>query len=121
MKTLKYFKVYVLHSHVVAYVLNYVVKDILTQPDPDGRRGIWIVVLLEYDLEIKPTKLVKGQGLAKFMEQSNCDLLGINFLIEISAEEDDGGENLQVSQEFMYPLGIRISYMSYRTYKHLLI
>jgi hypothetical protein len=41
------------------------VKDILTQPDPKGKRGKWIVVLLEYDLEIKPTKLIKGQGISK--------------------------------------------------------
>ena len=58
-KTLKDFRVYVLHSHVIDYVPN-VVEDILTQPDPDGRRGRWIAALLEYDMEIKPTKLVKG-------------------------------------------------------------
>lgn len=38
-KTLKDFKVYVLHSHVIAYVPNAVIKDILTQLDLDGRRG----------------------------------------------------------------------------------
>lgn len=59
-KSLKDFRFYVLHSPVMAYVLNAIVKDILKQPDPDGRRGRWIVASLEYDLEIKPTKLVKG-------------------------------------------------------------
>ena len=59
-KTLKDFKIYVLHSHVIAFVPNSVVKDSLTQPNPEGRRGKWIVVLLEYDLETKPTKLIKG-------------------------------------------------------------
>jgi len=43
------------------------VKDILTQPNPEVKRGKWIAVLLEYDLEIKSTKLIKGQGLAKLM------------------------------------------------------
>ena len=62
-KALKYFRVYILHSHIIAYIPNIVVKDILSQ-DPDGKRGKWIVVILEYDLEIKPTKLIKGQGLA---------------------------------------------------------
>ena len=81
-KTLKDFRVYILHSHVIAFVPNFVVKDILTQPNPDGRRGKWIVVLLEYDLEIKPTNLVKGQGLAKLMDQTNFDVLGINFMAE---------------------------------------
>ena len=59
-KTLKDFRVYVLHSHVIAYVPNAVVKDILTQPNPYGRRDKWIVALLEYNLEIKLTKLIKG-------------------------------------------------------------
>jgi hypothetical protein len=43
------------------------VKDILTHLDPEGKRGKWIVVLLEYDLDIKPTKLINAQGLAKMM------------------------------------------------------
>ena len=28
-------------------------------------RGRWIAKIQEYDLEIKPTKLIKGQGLSK--------------------------------------------------------
>jgi len=66
-KAIKDFRIYVLHSHIVAYVPNAVIKDILTQADPDGKRGKWIAKLLEYDIEIKPTKLVKGQGLAKLL------------------------------------------------------
>jgi hypothetical protein len=50
---------YVLHSHILAYVPNSVVKDILTQTDLEGRRGKSIAALLEYDVEIKPTKLIK--------------------------------------------------------------
>ena len=73
-KSLKYFRIYVLHSHVVAYVPSSVVKSILTQPDPEGRDK-WIAVLLEYDIEINPTKFIKGQGLAKMMTDSNCDSL----------------------------------------------
>jgi hypothetical protein len=40
-------------------------KDILTQPNPEERRGKWMAVMSEYDLEIKLTKLIKGHGLAK--------------------------------------------------------
>ena len=64
-KALKDFRVYIIHSHIVAYVPSVVVKDILTQPNPEGRSAKWINVLLEYDLEIKHTKIIKGQGLAK--------------------------------------------------------
>jgi hypothetical protein len=77
---IKDFRVYILHSHTIAYVSNAVVKDILTQDNPDGRRGKWIAVILEYDIEIKPTKLIKGQGLAKLMAESNFQALDINFL-----------------------------------------
>ena len=79
-KALKDFRVYILHSHTISYVTSTTIKDILTQPDPKGRRAKWIVILLEYDLEIKPTKLVKGQGLAKLMTRSHVDFMEINFL-----------------------------------------
>jgi ribonuclease HI len=81
-KALKAFRVYVLHSKVTAYVPSASVKDILIQPDIDGRRGKWIAKILEFDLEIKPTKLIKGQGLAKLLAESNCKALGISFINE---------------------------------------
>jgi hypothetical protein len=99
-KTLKDFRVYILHSHIIAYVASTVVKDILTQPGPDGRRGRWIATLLEYDLEINPTKLVKGQGLAQLMTQTNLDVLGINFLSGFSGQMDDSASELQVLPNF---------------------
>jgi hypothetical protein len=81
-KALKAFRVYVLHSKIIAYVPSASVKDILIQPDMDGKRGKWIAKILEFDLEIKPTKLIKGQGLAKLLVESNCKALGINFVNE---------------------------------------
>ena len=59
-KALKAFRIYVLHSKITAYVPSAAVKDILIQPDIDGRRGKWIAKILKFDLEIKPTKLIKG-------------------------------------------------------------
>jgi hypothetical protein len=79
-KDLKSFRVYVLHSKIIAYVPSAYVKNILIQPDIDGRRSKWIAKILEFDLEIKPTKLVKGQGLAKLLVGSNCKYLEVNFI-----------------------------------------
>jgi hypothetical protein len=79
-KALKAFRVYVLHSKVTTYVPSASVKDILVQPDVDGKRGRWIAKILEFDLEIKPSKLVKGQGLAKILAESNCEALGVSFI-----------------------------------------
>jgi hypothetical protein len=70
-KDLKYFRVYVLHSKVIAYVPSTSLKEILIQVDIDKRRSKWISKILEFDLEIKPTKLVKGQGLARLLPESN--------------------------------------------------
>jgi hypothetical protein len=88
-KALKYFRVYIFHSHTIAYVPNSSVKDILTQPDLEGNRGKWIAMLMEYELEIKPTKLIKGQGLTKLMTPTNCELLGINFIVDLSADSKE--------------------------------
>ena len=78
-KALKYFRVYILQSHIIAFVPHIVFKDILNQ-DPDGKRGKWIAIILEYDLEIRPTKLIKGQGLVKLMVESNFQALDINMV-----------------------------------------
>ena len=56
------------------------VKDILTQEGIEGKRGKWIANILEYDIEIKPTKLIKGQGLAKLMDETNFQVVDINEL-----------------------------------------
>jgi len=62
-----------LHSNIIAYVLNNAIRDILVQPDNEGKRGKWIAKLLEYDVEIEPTKLIKGQGLVKLLVDLNCN------------------------------------------------
>jgi hypothetical protein len=41
-KSLKYFRTYILHSKIIAYVPTSSVNDILVQPDSDGRRGQWL-------------------------------------------------------------------------------
>jgi ribonuclease HI len=100
-KSLKAFRVYILQAKVIAFVPSSSVKDVLVQPDIDGKRSKWIARLIEFDVEIKPAKLVKGQGLAKLLAEENCRLLDIN-LMNIDAEnvpsvEDKEGEKMQVS------------------------
>jgi hypothetical protein len=88
-KALKYFIVYVMHSRIIAYVPLATVKDILIQPDIDGRRRKWIAIILEFDLEIKPTKIFKGQGLSKLLDESNCKDVGVNFINIFSENQQD--------------------------------
>lgn len=99
-KALKDFRVYILHSHIIAYVPSAAIKDVLVQENPEGRRGKWIAALLEYDVEIKPTKLIKGQGLAKLMAETNLQVLDIN-LIAAMTDEDEESTPVQVSNMFL--------------------
>ena len=61
---------------MVVYVPHSAVKDILSQQDCLGIRGKWVSKIQDHDLEIKPTKLIKGQGLAKMMIGENEQALG---------------------------------------------
>jgi ribonuclease HI len=104
-KALKAFRTYVLHSKIIAYVPTNAIKDILVQPDSDGRRGRWLAKIQEFDLEVKPTKLVKGQGLARLLAESNFRALGINnfeshdSLLDIE-EIDDQAPIIQIEDKF---------------------
>jgi hypothetical protein len=66
-KVIAHFKTYILSTHVIAYVPHSPVKILLNQQLREGRWANWLAKLQEYDLEIKPLKVVKGQGLCKFM------------------------------------------------------
>jgi hypothetical protein len=104
-KSLKDFRTYVLHSKIIVYVPKSVVKDILVQPDSDGKRGWWLDNIHEFDLELKSTKLVKGQGLAKLLAKSNFRALGINHLesheyIPYIDEIDDQKPMIQIEDNF---------------------
>ena len=65
-KALKNFQFYILHSHSIIYVPNTATKSVLTQQDMGCKaRGSWIAKTQEYDIEIKPTKLVRGNALCR--------------------------------------------------------
>jgi hypothetical protein len=98
-KALKAFRTYVLESKIIAYVPSVVVKDILIQPDIDGKRSKWIARILEFDLEIRPTKLIKGQGLSKLLAEANCQALGISFMYECSGIQQDRLSNIDPQRD----------------------
>lgn len=83
----------------MAYVPNSTVKHVLVQTDSEGRLGKWIAALLEYDVEIKPTKMVKTQGLVKLMAESNLHTLDINLIAAMS-DENEEVSSIQVSEMF---------------------
>jgi hypothetical protein len=46
-----------------------------------GSRGKWFSKIQEYDLEIKPTKIIKGKGMTKMMTERN------QVVIEVGEKE----------------------------------
>eukprot|EP00253_Pinus_taeda_P011163 PITA_11163 len=98
-KSLNEFKIYILHSKVVSYVPLASVKDVLTQLDIDGKTPKWIAKFIEFNIEVKPTKLVKGQGLAKLMAEENWSLLDINSMALNSDYEQAEGATKEQKQD----------------------
>jgi hypothetical protein len=66
-QSLHHFRIYVRYNKIIAYVPYPVVKDVLTQKECLGGRGKWVSKIQECDLYIKPTKIIKGKGLAKML------------------------------------------------------
>jgi hypothetical protein len=70
-KCLTHYRNYVGYNKIKAYVPYPIVKDVLSQQDCMGTMGKWVSKIQEYDLEIKPTKIVKGQVLARMLTERN--------------------------------------------------
>eukprot|EP00253_Pinus_taeda_P030331 PITA_30331 len=86
-KSLMAFRIYIVNSKAIVYVPSASVNDVLTQPNIDGKRAKWIVKFIALNIEVKPTKLVKDQGLAKLMAEENCSLLNISCIGSNSSGE----------------------------------
>jgi hypothetical protein len=97
-KSLKAFKVYVLQSIIISYVPSNNVKGILVQTNSEGKTGKCIFKLLEYDLHINPTKLIKEKGLARLLSYSNCKALELHhtFIQSDASMMQVGKENMHV-------------------------
>jgi hypothetical protein len=66
-KVVAHFWMYILKSHVIAYVPSSLVKILLNQQLRKGKWDNWLVKIQEYDIEIKPLKEIKGKCLCKII------------------------------------------------------
>jgi hypothetical protein len=82
-KAVKHFRSYILKNHTKVIVPHPTVRSLFTQHEMGERRGNWMEVIQEFDLDIKPAKIVKGKGLCKLVVEAQ-DLIN---------EEDFGWEN----------------------------
>jgi hypothetical protein len=82
-KVVNHFRPYLLISHTKIIVPHSMVRVLLIKKEPVDRRGNWITTLQEYELEINPTKLVKGQGLGKLVAKE----------LDPQKKEEEGWDN----------------------------
>jgi hypothetical protein len=82
-KVVVHFQTYILNSHVIVYVPSSPVKMLLNQQLREGKWENWLAKIQEYDIEIKPLKAVKGQGLCKLIANSDS----LDGVISISVGE----------------------------------
>ena len=68
-KVVKQFRTYILNNITKVIVPHPAVRSLFVQKELGERRGNWVTALQEYDLEFKPTTIVKGQGLCKLMNE----------------------------------------------------
>lgn len=58
-KAIKHFRPYLLKARTKVIISHPAVRALFMQKEMSERRGNWITVLQEFDLEIKPPKLVQ--------------------------------------------------------------
>ena len=69
-KAVKHFRPYLLKSKTKIIFLYSLVKKLLVQKDLGEKRAPWMTALQEYDLEIKPPTIAKGQRLCKLAAEA---------------------------------------------------
>ena len=63
LKAVEQFRPYILKNRNKVIVPHPAVRSLFVQKELGERRGNWVTTLQEYDLEFKPSSIVKGKGL----------------------------------------------------------
>eukprot|EP00253_Pinus_taeda_P030347 PITA_30347 len=66
-KAIKHYRPFLLKVHTKVIVPFSAVRQLLIQRELGEKRENWVTALQEYDLEIKPAKIVRGQGFCKLL------------------------------------------------------
>jgi hypothetical protein len=69
-KEMKHFRSYLLKSRTKVIVPYPAVRNLLVQKELGEKRENWMTSLNEYEIEITPTQIVRGQGLCKLVVDS---------------------------------------------------
>eukprot|EP00253_Pinus_taeda_P009102 PITA_09102 len=66
-KAVKHYRPFLLKAHTKVIVPFSSVRQLLIQRELGEKRANWVTALQEYDIEIKPAKIVRGQGFCRLL------------------------------------------------------
>lgn len=66
-KGLKKFRHFIARNKTTMYVAHPVVREYIMEGDITKKRAIWITKILEYDIDLRPTKIISGKGLCEYI------------------------------------------------------
>eukprot|EP00253_Pinus_taeda_P013700 PITA_13700 len=66
-KAVKHYRPFLLKTHTKVIVPFPAVRQLLIQKELGEKRANWVTALQEYDLEIRPAKIVRGQGFCRIL------------------------------------------------------
>eukprot|EP00253_Pinus_taeda_P029459 PITA_29459 len=66
-QAVKHYRPFLLKAHTKVIVPFSSVRQLLIQRELGEKRANWVTALQEYDIEIKPTKIVRGQGFCRLL------------------------------------------------------
>eukprot|EP00253_Pinus_taeda_P031222 PITA_31222 len=66
-KAVKHYRPFLLKAHTKVIVPFPAVRQLLIQRELGEKRANWVTTLQEYELEIKPAKIVRGQGFCRLL------------------------------------------------------
>ena len=86
-KAIKHFRPYLLKSKTNVIVPFPAVRNLLVQKDLGEKTANWVTAVQEYDLEIKPSKIVRGQGMCKHVAEGNDEAMHAKDEEKVELEE----------------------------------
>lgn len=103
---LKKYKHLVSNNKIQFLVSHVGVKDFILSKDLNEKHARWIICVMEYDVEIKVTKLVRGKGLCEQLSLSQQDEVinekEVFFLQNSQEKENDDVPIPYWTQDIMY-------------------
>ena len=84
---IKHFRPFLLKTHTKIIVPFSAVRQLLMQRELGEKRANWVTALQEYDVEIRPSKIVRGQGFCRM-------LTGAPHILS----EEYSGNNVKISE-----------------------